>query len=124
MTELNNKSIHELRGMAAAFGVPDVFQKDAKQLTQAIEMKQTELVAPIIELPPRPEYDARLMTKAPSRRSNQDEITEILAPYVKQGLHVKFDDECWYLTHGKKNDSGSIRIPLRHILYAAEKVMK
>lgn len=124
MSELNNKSIHELRGMAAAYGVPDVFQKDAKQLIQAIELKQTDLIAPIIPLPPRPEYDARLMTKIPSKRSNVAEIEEILAPLVKQGMHLRFDEESWYVSHGKKNDCGSIRIPLRHVLYAAEKVMK
>lgn len=121
---LSTKSITELRGIAQSFGIPDVFQKDKPQLLQVIELKQQAIApAPKVEIP-KPEYDARLMLKPPSRKSSKEEIERLLAPYLVRGMHLKFDEERWYMQHGKKTDEGTLRMPLRIVLRCAEKVME
>lgn len=121
---LANKSLTELRGIAQSFGVSDIFQKDTLQLIQAIEAKQkTMSPAPVVSIP-RPEYDARLMTKPPGKITNRQEIEELLKPYVARGLHIKYDEERWYMTIGKKNDQGTLRMPLRVVLKCAEELMR
>ena len=121
---LSNKSFTELRGIAQSFGVDDIFKKDEKQLIQAIEMKQMDLAPkPKFEIP-KPTYDARLMTKPPSRKTDREEIEELLKEHVRRGLHLKFDEERWYMSICKKNDEGTIRMPLRTVLHCANKVME
>ena len=122
--DLRSKSVHELRVMAQAFGVTEIFEKDQAHLAQEIELKQQKMIAPVVPLPPKPAYDARLMTKPPSRRSSMDEVVTLLEPLVKLGLHLHFDEERWYMSFGKKTDEGTIRMPLRNIYQCAEKVMK
>ncbi len=121
---LRDESIHKLRGMAQAFGITDIFEKDAIHLAQEIELKQQKLVPPPIALPPRPEYDARLMTKPPSKQSTPMAITTLLEPHIKMGLKLRFDNEHWFMASGIKNDTGTLRMGLRHILDAAERVMR
>lgn len=121
---LQNKSLTELRGIAQSFEIADIFQKDQRQLIQAIELKQQGLAPkPKVEIP-RPEYDARLMTKPPSKKSTQEELEQLLAPYVARGLHVEFEPEWWKMSFGKKTDEGTMRQPLRIILRCAEKLMQ
>ncbi len=121
---LASKSLIELRGIAQSFNIPDLFQKDKIQLLQAIEMKQQALVPePKVEIS-RPPYDARLMTKPPSKKSDREEIEQLLSPYIARGLRVTFDAERWYMTHGKKTDEGTIRMPLRTVLRCADKVLE
>lgn len=121
---LANKSLIELRGIAQSFNIADLFQKDKTQLVQAIEMKQQALIpVPKINIP-KPEYDARLMTKPPSKKSDQQEIEQLLAPYMARGLRITFDDERWYMAHGKRTDEGTIRMPLRVVLKCADKIME
>ena len=121
--ELRKESIHKLRTMAQAFGVTDIFEKDAVRLAQEIELKQQTLIPPPIVLPPKPEYDARLMTKPPARRSSMDEILDLLEPYIIRGLKVTFDNEDWAMANGVKTDCGTIRMPLKTVLECARKVM-
>lgn len=124
MDALRNKSIHELRTMAQAFGVKDIFEKDAIHLSQEIELKQQQLIPPPIPPIPTPDYDARLMTTHPSRRSTATEVTELLAEHIKRGLKLSFTEETWSMHSGKKNDTGPLRMPLRHILSCANRVMQ
>lgn len=122
---LSKKSLTELRGIAQSFDVADIFQKDQKQLIQAIEMKQQAIApAPKIEIP-KPEYDARLMNKPPARLSDVQMIEELLAPYVARGLRLNFDEngERWFMSRGKMTDEGTVRMPPRHVLHCAEKMM-
>jgi hypothetical protein len=124
MSALSTKSFTELRTMAHALEVPDIFQMDRAQLQQAIELRQQAMIpAPKVEIP-RPEYDARLMTKPPAKKSDQQMVEELLAPFVQRGMHLRFDDERWYMSHGKKSDQGTLRMPPRVVLYCAEKLMK
>ncbi len=121
---LRDKSLTELRGIAQSFGVADIFKMDSKKLIQMIEMKQQALVpVPKIEIP-KPEYDARLMTKPPSKKSEQVEIEKLLTPYLAKGLRVRFEDERWYMSYRNKTDEGTLRMPLRVVLRCAEKVME
>ncbi len=122
---LRDRSIHELRGMAQAFGVNDIFEKDATHLIQEIELKQQSLAPPKQPLPPLPQYDARLMTKPPSKRSVPDEAVTLLEPYITRGLRFTIDDnaETWSMVFGKVTDSGTMRMPMRHLLEAARRVM-
>jgi hypothetical protein len=122
-SELQKKSISDLRIMAQAFGVSDIFEKDADQLRQAIEIQQQDYVVETVELPPKPEYDARLMTVAPNSRGDMQEIIDILEPYIKIGLKLSFDHESWFMEYGKRNDSGTIRMPLRDIMHCADRIM-
>jgi hypothetical protein len=123
---LLNKSLVELRGIAQSFNIPDIFQKDTIQLIQAIEMKQQGITpAPKVEIP-RPEYDARLMTKPPSKRSDKEAMEELLAPHIARGLHFKVDEnaEWWSMSHGKRTDEGTMRMPLKTVLRCAEKLFE
>ena len=122
--ELLKKSVHDLRIMAQAFGVTDIFEKDHKQLAQDIELKQQNTFTPKVELPPRPAYDGRLMTSTPSETSSPLELTELLEPHIALGLNLSFQDEHWFMRFGKREDSGTLRQPLRNILTCAENVMR
>lgn len=123
---LSSKSLIELRGIAQSFDIPDLFQKDRNQLLQAIALKQEALIpAPRIAIP-KPEYDARLMTKPPSKKANIDEIKQLLSGHIARGLRVDFDEnqERWMLAYRKKTDEGTIRMPMRIVLRCADKVME
>jgi hypothetical protein len=121
---LQQRSLHELRGMAQAFGVGDIFEKDSRRLIQDIELKQKSMVPPEIPLPPRPPYDARLMTKQPNLRARPMEVTELLEPHIRMGLRLNLTEERWEMGYGKKTDEGTMRMPLRHILRCAERLMR
>lgn len=123
MSALKGKSLTALRGIAQSYSIPDIFQKDELQLRQAIELKQQDMTPqPKIEIP-KPEYDARLMNRPPAKRSDEKVAMDLLQPYIARGLHVRFDEECWYMSLGKKNDSGTIRMPLRVLLDRADRMM-
>lgn len=124
-TSLRAKTIHQLRGIAQSFGVSDIFSKDANHLVQEIELKQQAMVPPPTPSIPTPEYDARLMTKPPAKRSKPQDAVAALAPYISRGLHFDMDEnaETWTMSYAKKTDSGSLRMPLRTLLRVADRVM-
>lgn len=122
---LRDKSLHELRAIAQGYGIEDLFSKDAKQLTQDIELKQVAMIPEPAIVIPRPEYDARLMTKPPAKHSNVDDLMDLLKPYIERGMRFKLvDEETWEMACGKVTDTGSLRMPLRVILGCAAKVMR
>lgn len=122
---LANKSLTELRGIAQSFDIADIFQKDQAQLIQAIELKQQAIAPePKIEIP-KPEYDARLMTRPPARKSDMQIIETLLQPYIARGLKLSFDEhgERWYMSRNKMTDEGTVRMPPRVILHCANRLM-
>lgn len=122
---LKNKSIHDLRGIAQSFEIANIFSMDEAQLRQAIELKQNELIPEPEIVLPRPEYDARLMTRPPSKKGSEGEIRELLTTHVKRGLHLSFPEpEQWHMQFGKREDTGTCRQKLSVILRCAEKIMK
>lgn len=122
--ELRKKSIHDLRVLAQAFGVTDIFEKDSIHLAQAIEAKQEAITQPKAPLPERPPYDPRIMLKRPSLKSSPIEIVTMLEPFVKMGMKLSFDEESWFIAWGDRNDTGTLRMPPRNVLICAEKMMK
>lgn len=121
---LQTKTLHQLRSIAQGYGIGDIFAKTETQLRQEIELKQVEqLPKPEIVIP-QPEYDARLMTRPPAKRSDKDLIQEGLKEYIARGLRLTFpDEETWQMQYSKKIDTGTIRMPLRHVLNCAAKLI-
>lgn len=120
----SKKSITDLRTIAQSFGVADIFKKDRNALLQAIETKQAEAAPQPIIVIPKPEYDPRLMTKIPAKKSEQTEADELLKPYIERGLVVTYPEhERWHMRCGKREDSGTMRMPLRVLLMCAERVL-
>lgn len=121
---LRKKSITDLRAIAQGYGIPDIFKKTDIQLIQAIELKQKDMTPEPEASIPQPQYDARLMDKPPAKKSDRQLIRELLQNHLNAGLHLSFTDEEWHMKHGKKSDSGTIRMPLRTVLNCANNVMK
>lgn len=123
---LHTKSLVELRGIAQSMGVTDIFEKDAVQLAQAISLRQQDLLPKMDNvLPLRPEYDGRLLTKAVSKSATIREVEELLAPFVTIGMHLSFPEpDKWHMSHGQKEDTGTLRQPLRAIYDCAVRIMK
>lgn len=122
---LAQKSLTELRGIAQSLGVGDVFRMDRPHLMQAIELKQSALSPVVKHEPVMPQYDARLMTKPPARKSGVKEIRELLEDHVARGLVLSFNEneERWMMKIGDRTDEGTIRMPLRVVLHCANKLM-
>lgn len=122
---LEQRSLSEIRGIAQSLGIPDIFSKDAKHLLQDISLKRDLATKPKITLPPLPPFDARMMDKSPSRRSNPKEIVEVLEPYIKLGLKLSFDEhgERWYARYGERTDEAPTRMPLRQIILLIHRLM-
>lgn len=121
--ELQKKSLTDLRTIAQAYGVTDIFEKDAAHLTQEIELKQVAMVPPPPPPPPRPN-DVRIMTARPASIVSPMSITESLEPHISLGLKLSFEGDHWSMTCGKKSDTGTLRMPLRDIIGCAERVLR
>lgn len=120
---LRNKSLTDLRGIAQSYGVTDLFSKDAAHLIQEIERKQ-KAMAPKPEVNiPRPEYDARLMTKPPAKKTDREMLEEYAAPFIALGMSLEITDEQWKIRCGAKTDQGTLRMPPRVFIRCCEKVM-
>lgn len=123
---LQDKSMHELRLIASSYDIADVFSKSQTQLIDAIRLKQAGDIEGLRPPPPpKPEYDARLMTQRPSNYVTKEEVLALLQPLISvHGLHITFPEpERWHMSCGKKEDSGSMRMPLRVIYGCAAKVV-
>lgn len=120
---LNEKSLTELRTIAQGLGVSGIFAKSQAHLIQEIEKKHKELIPPEKVTIPKPEYDARLMNRAPAKMCDKDALLELLKPYIERGLKVTIENEIWSFSYGKKNDTGTLRMPLKIALKKAEEVL-
>lgn len=120
---LDNKSLTQLRAIAQGMGVTDIFSKSDTQLRQDIQLKQQELQPKAEIVIPQPPYDARLMTRAPSKRASREEIEDALGEHVAKGLKLSFTEENWRMSFGVKNDMGTIRMSLRTVIQCANSVM-
>ena len=123
---LDNKSIAELRSIAEGYGIADLFSKDRLELMQAIHGKQQASI-PVPEFiePKQNDYDSRLMTKRPAKETTKEMAIELLADHVSQGLELTFPEpDRWSMRYKDRNDSGTMRMPPRTLIYCATKLMK
>ena len=121
---LEGKSLTQLRSIAQSFGVSDIFSKNELQLRQDIQLKQQDLQPKQSITIHQPPYDARLMTRAPSKRATRAEIEEALKEHIALGLKLSFTEENWRMSFGVKNDTGTIRMPIRTAIYCANQLMR
>lgn len=122
---LEKMSLTELRGIAQSLGVKDVFAKAPNELRTEIKVKQ-ETQLPIPETPiPKPVYDARLMSKPPSKNSNQTDLEALLAVHMERGLRISYPSpEQWLMQYKDREDSGTMRQSLANIIRCADKLMR
>ena len=122
---LEKMSLTELRGIAQSLGVKDVFAKTPNEIRSEIVVKQTQQL-PVPDAPiPKPVYDARLMTKPPSKYSNQDDVEAMLAQHFERGLRISYPaPEQWLMQYKDREDSGTMRQSLLNILRCADKLMR
>lgn len=120
---LSEKTLTELRTIAQGLGISDIFSKSPVQLMQDIEQKNRQLIPqPKIDIP-LPVYDARLMTAIPGEMCDIDTLKEMLKPFTDRGLKVSFTNEMWRYSIGKKEDTGTLRMPLRTALKKAQEIL-
>jgi len=122
---LEKMSLTELRGIAQSLGVKDVFSKTANEIRSEIVVKQ-EKSLPVAPPPiPKPVYDARLMSRVPSRFCTKPELDEMIQPYVQRGLTLLYPEpEQWIMTYKGREDSGTLRQPLVSILRCADRLTR
>lgn len=120
---LLTEPLSRVRGLAQSLGVKDVFGKTRESLIEEIRAKQQEYTPPVKTDIPQPEYDARLMSRPPAKKSDETIIRDFLKPYTDLGMHLSFDHERWYISHGKRSDEGTLRMPPRVILDCARRLM-
>jgi len=125
MSSIQSKSITELRAIAQGYGVDDIFKKDQTQLLDAIRQKQTNMQPEPEIVIPKPEYDARLMSRPPAKNINNDWALELMQPYIARGLTFSIDEngERWSMKCGKKNDEGTMRMKPMTLLQCADRVI-
>ena len=122
---LHGTPLYKLRAIAQGYGIPDIFQKTDIQLRQAIEIKQNEVAPKVAPVQVAIPYDARLMTKPPSKKSAKHELLVMLQHLVERGLEVTFpNEEEWHMRMGKKEDMGTMRQPLKNVLECASRLMR
>ena len=115
---LNEKTLTELRTIAQGLGVEEIFSKSTAHLMQDIEKKHGELIPKekiVIPVEYRTLPTGEIVDKA--------QLMELLEPYIKRGLKVVISDETWRFSRGNKNDSGTLRMPIRIALKKAAEVL-
>lgn len=115
---LEKKTLTELRTIAQGLGVEGIFSKSKAHLQQEIEKRHGELI-PKGKIVIPVEYKM-LPT---SNMCDKDKLMELLEPYISRGLRVEIGDETWKFSRGNKNDSGTLRMPLRIALMKAAEVL-
>lgn len=122
---LEKMSLTELRGIAQSLGVKDVFAKTPNELRTEIKVKQEQQL-PVEPAPiPKPVYDARLMTRPPSKNSAQEDVEAMLAPYFERGLRISYPNpEQWHMQYKDREDCGTMRQSLLNVLRCAERLMR
>lgn len=120
---LEAETLTRLRALAQSLGHKNPFGEDRVKLIQYIQLQQ-EQTTPKREPVPPVEYDARLMTKPPAKKSTVNELEILLEPYKKRGLHVRYDEERWYFRYDRRTDEGPLRMPLRSVLRCADAIIR
>lgn len=115
---LKEKSLTELRTIAQGLGVVDIFSKSLPHLIQAIEKKHSDLI-PKEKIVIPVEY----RTLPSGDICDKVLLMELLEPYIKRGLKVVIGEETWKFSFANKEDSGTLRMPLRVALKKAQETL-
>jgi len=115
---LDDKTLTELRTIAQGLGVDDIFSKSPAHLMQDITQKHGELI-PKEKIVIPIEYK----TLPTGDIIDTTQLMELLEPYIKRGLRVVLSEETWKFSRGNKNDSGTLRMPIRIALKKAAEIL-
>lgn len=123
---MHDKSIHQLRAIAEGYNIPDIFSKQRHELEQAISLAQVaQLPEQKFTPPPRREYDTRIMSRRPANSFTKEDALDVLEPYFSYGLKIEFPDpDRWHMRVKGKEDTGTMRMPLRVLLDCADRLLK
>lgn len=125
MSDLESKSITELRGMYSSMGGNVNFSDSKNVLITKIGLRISDRMPKVEPIQTAVPEDQRLRTVAPAENMDQQSVLDALKPFVDAGLRLWFpESDSWQMSFGKKMDSGSLRIPLRVIVNCAREVMK
>ena len=115
---LEAKSIHELRGVAQAVGVKFAWEWDKPKLLRKITAKCN----PENWKPPKRSDDPKLDSPyAPT----QEKIIEATENLRKLGLVITFPTpDTWQMNWDRREDSGSMTLPLHVIYNCAKELMR
>lgn len=121
--KLETKSLTEVRGIASALGVKVNFGDTKERLIGLIDTQmKVSVEAPRPPLPLMP-IDTRTMDAPPLFRCNRTQIEDALVDYIRRGLVITYPNEdLWHMKVGKREDSGPMRMPLRHIIGVARQL--
>lgn len=111
-------SIHQLRAKCQSNGIKFDFADDALILAQKLEQvenasaykPETVVLHPIIQ----PEHT----------QTDEERILMWLDGHIKAGLNVSFINGAWRMTMGKREDTGSLHMPIKHVLAAADRMLR
>lgn len=120
---LEAKSLTQIRNIAHVLGVKDIFVKTSAELIQEIHAKNNDFAPKAKVHVPLPPYDARLMTAKPNAMCDKNQLMALLQPFIERGLKVELKEETWHYRYGIKNDSGTLRMPLRTALKKAQEIL-
>jgi hypothetical protein len=125
MSDLESKSITELRGMFSSMGGNVNFSDSKTTLITKIGLRISDRMPKVQPIQTAIPEDQRLRCIAPARNMNQQDVSEALKPFIEAGLQLSFPEhDSWQMLFRKKTDSGSLRVPLRVIVGCAREVMK
>lgn len=117
---LESKSITQIRGIASAIGLKVNFGDGKDKLLGLVQEKlKADLPRPVLP-PPLTPQDTRLMDSPPLHRVNRTQLEDALRDYIRRGLVITYpSNDLWHMRVGKREDSGPMRMPLRHVLQVA-----
>ena len=120
-TQLELKSMTEIRGLAQAIGVKFKFGDEKRHL---IERIRAAVAVKLPETSPIPAMNTKTAAKPQPKYCTQDEIKAALEQYFPIGLILTFpDQEHWHVRCGFREDSGSFNMPLIDITRAVKGVL-
>jgi len=116
-TQLEQRSLTELRAMAAAVGVTVSFADTKSALIKAIRAQVDAKASKPLPFAP--------IGVTPHEGSSQMNVMNALRTLIDRGLIVTFPThDTWHCERNKKVDSGNINMPLLSIVRCAEAVSK
>lgn len=119
------KTIVELRAMAHALGCKFTFADNEAMLRRKIDEAVQKKAPPAATYDPVTAPDWRLTTRPPARWCDQDMIKEALSGHIERGMRLSFPTpETWRMAFDKREDTGSIRMPLRVVVKCADQILK